>query len=143
LNEPVITIVGNLGSDPEMRFTPNGVAVCKFSVAQTPRVKDGTEWKDGEPSWFNCTAWRDLGEHCAESLTRGMQVVLLGRLTMRQYTDREGVKRVSADVEVDAIGPSLRFATAKVSKASASDKSRPSAPSADSQRDEQPTDAPW
>lgn len=118
MNEPETTIVGNVGGEPELRFTPNGHAVCKFSVAQTPRIKgaDGA-WKDGEPTWFNCTAWRELGEHVAESITRGMRVIIKGRFVLREYEAKDGTKGRSLDLEVDAIGPELRYATAVVSKA--------------------------
>jgi single-strand DNA-binding protein len=125
MNEAETTLVGNIGGEPDLRFTPNGIAVIKFSVAVTPRVKDGNEWKDGEATWYNCTAWRDLAEHCAETLTKGMRVIAKGRLSLRTFEyavgDRKGQKGSSLELEVDAVGPELRYATATVVKATKSD----------------------
>ena len=90
MNEPIVTLVGNLAGEPELRFTPSGVAVCKFRMAQTPRVKDGTEWKDGDPFWINVTAWRKLGENCTETLKPGMRVIVQGRLEQRSYDHKDG-----------------------------------------------------
>jgi len=120
--ETVITIVGNLVDDPELRFTPSGAAVAKFRVASTPRTFDKTanEWKDGESLFLSCSVWRQAAEHVAESLTKGMRVIVQGRLKQRSYEDREGVKRTVFELDVDEIGPSLRSATAKVTKASSS-----------------------
>jgi single-strand DNA-binding protein len=117
--ETVITIVGNLVDDPELRFTPNGAAVAKFRVASTPRVYDKQEqaWKDGESLFLSCSVWRQAAEHVAESLAKGMRVIVQGRLKQRSYEDREGVKRTVFELEVEEIGPSLRNATAKVTKA--------------------------
>lgn len=114
--EPVITVVGNLTDDPELRFTPSGAAVANFTVAQTPRRKEGDEWVDGEASFFRCAVWRQYAENVAESLQKGMQVVVTGRLRTRYWEDRDGNKRNSMEVDVDDIGPCLRFATAKVQR---------------------------
>lgn len=115
-----ITLVGNLTSDPELRFTPNGAAVAKFTVASTPRYMDRNtnEWKDGDTLFLNCQIWRQAAENVAESLTRGMRVIVSGRLKQRSYETKEGEKRTVYEVEVDEVGPSLRNATAKVTKMS-------------------------
>jgi single-strand DNA-binding protein len=117
-----ITIVGNLTEDPELRFTPSGAAVAKFRVASTPRFLDRTtnEWKDGEPLFLQCNIWRQAAENVAESLQRGARVIVSGRLRQRSYETREGEKRTVMELEVDEIGPSLKYATAKVNKASRS-----------------------
>lgn len=113
-----ITLVGNLTSDPELRFTPSGAAVAKFTVASTPRYMDRqtNEWKDGDTLFLNCQIWRQAAENVAESLTRGMRVIVSGRLKQRSYETKEGEKRTVYEVEVDEVGPSLRSATAKVTK---------------------------
>src|SRR3954449_6688458 len=113
-----ITVIGNLTDDPELRFTPSGAAVAKFRVASTPRFMDRTtnEWKDGEPLFLACTVWRQAAENVAESLVRGSRVIVSGRLKQRSYETREGEKRTVVEVEVDEVGPSLRYATAKVNK---------------------------
>jgi single-strand DNA-binding protein len=118
--ETVITVVGNLVDDPELRFTPGGAAVAKFRIASTPRTFDKTtnEWKDGESLFLSCQVWRQAAENVAESLTKGMRVIVQGRLRQRSYEDREGVKRTVYELEVDEVGVSLRSATAKVTKAS-------------------------
>jgi len=118
--ETVITVVGNLTSDPELRFTPNGAAVASFTVASTPRILDRTtnEWKDGEALFLRCSIWRQAAEHVAESLTKGMRVIVQGRLKQRTFETREGEKRTVIELDVDEIGPSLRYATAKVVKPS-------------------------
>jgi single-strand DNA-binding protein len=120
--ETTITVVGNLTDDPELRFTPSGAAVAKFRVASTPRTMDrqSGEWKDGEPLFLQCNVWRDAAEHVAESLQRGARVIVQGRLRQRSYETREGEKRTVYELEVDEIGPSLRYATAKVQKMSRS-----------------------
>src|SRR5213080_3055813 len=120
--ETTITIVGNLTDDPELRFTPSGAAVAKFRIASTPRTMDrqSGEWKDGEPLFLACNIWRDAAEHVAESLQRGARVIVQGRLRQRSYETREGEKRTVYELEVDEIGPSLRYATAKVQKMSRS-----------------------
>src|SRR5689334_8779186 len=113
-----ITVIGNLTDDPELRFTPSGAAVAKFRVASTPRYMDRTtnEWKDGDPLFLSCTVWRQAAENVAESLQRGARVIVQGRLRQRSYETREGEKRTVVELEVDEIGPSLRYATAKVQK---------------------------
>lgn len=117
--ETVITVVGNLVDDPELRFTPSGAAVAKFRVASTPRVfdRDTSEWKDGESLFLTCSVWRQTAENVAESLQRGMRVIVQGRLKQRSYEDNEGVKRTVYELDADEVGPSLRSATAKVDKA--------------------------
>jgi single-strand DNA-binding protein len=114
-----ITLIGNLVDDPELRFTPSGAAVAKFRIASTPRFLDKTtnEWKDGESLFLSCNVWRQAAENAAESLTRGMRVIVSGRLKQRSYETKEGEKRTVFEVEVDEVGPSLRSATAKVVKA--------------------------
>jgi len=120
--ETTITVVGNLTDDPELRFTPSGAAVAKFRIASTPRTLDRqtNEWKDGEPLFLACNIWRDAAEHVAESLQRGARVIVQGRLRQRSYETREGEKRTVYELEVDEIGPSLRYATAKVQRMSRS-----------------------
>lgn len=115
--EPVITIVGNLVDDPELRFTQSGAAVANFRVASTPREKRGDEWVDGEALFVSCSVWREYAENVAETLQKGMRVIVTGRLRARSYTTRDGQDRVSMDVDVDEVGPALRFATASVSRA--------------------------
>ncbi|GGZ68667.1 single-stranded DNA-binding protein [Streptomyces subrutilus] len=116
--ETVITVVGNLVDDPELRFTPSGAAVAKFRVASTPRIfdKQTNEWKDGEGLFLTCSVWRQAAENVAESLQRGMRVIVQGRLKQRSYEDREGVKRTVYELDVEEVGPSLKTATAKVAK---------------------------
>lgn len=118
--DTTITVVGNLTADPELRFTPSGAAVANFTVASTPRIYDrqSGEWKDGDALFLRCNIWREAAENVAESLTRGSRVIVTGRLKQRSFETREGEKRTVFEVEVDEIGPSLRYATAKVSKAS-------------------------
>ena len=120
--DTIITVVGNLTADPELRFTPSGAAVANFTVASTPRIYDrqSGEWKDGEALFLRCNIWREAAENVAESLTRGSRVIVTGRLKQRSFETREGEKRTVFEVEVDEIGPSLRYATAKVNKASRS-----------------------
>ena len=120
--DTTITVVGNLTADPELRFTPSGAAVANFTVASTPRIYDrqSGEWKDGEALFLRCNIWREAAENVAESLTRGTRVIVSGRLKQRSFETREGEKRTVFEVEVDEIGPSLRYATAKVNKASRS-----------------------
>jgi single-strand DNA-binding protein len=118
--DTTITVVGNLTADPELRFTPSGAAVANFTVASTPRIYDrqSGEWKDGEALFLRCNIWREAAENVAESLTRGARVIVTGRLKQRSFETREGEKRTVVEVEVDEIGPSLRYATAKVNKVS-------------------------
>lgn len=118
--ETVITVVGNLTSDPELRFTPSGAAVANFTVASTPRTLDreSGEWKDGEALFLRCSVWRQAAENVAESLTRGTRVLVTGRLVQRSFETKEGEKRTVVELQVDEIGPSLRYATATVTKVS-------------------------
>ena len=118
--DTTITIVGNLTNDPELRFTPSGAAVASFTVASTPRYLDKAsgEWKDGEALFLRCSVWRQVAENVAESLTRGTRVIVQGRLKQRSYETKEGEKRTVVEVEVDEVGPALRYATAKVQKTS-------------------------
>jgi single-strand DNA-binding protein len=117
--ETVVTMVGNLVDDPELRFTPSGAAVANFRIASTPRTYDrqSGEWKDGESLFLSCSVWRQAAENVAESLQRGMRVIVQGRLKSRSYDDRDGTKRTVFEIDVDEVGPSLRSATAKVTKA--------------------------
>jgi single-strand DNA-binding protein len=116
--DTTITVVGNLTDDPELRFTPSGAGVANFTIASTPRFLDKAsgEWKDGEALFMRCNIWRDAAEHVAESLRRGMRVIATGRLRQRSYETKEGEKRTVIELEVDEIGPSLRYATANVEK---------------------------
>ncbi|MFF1702584.1 single-stranded DNA-binding protein [Streptomyces sp. NPDC058252] len=116
--ETVITVVGNLVDDPELRFTPAGAAVAKFRIASTPRVfnRETNEWKDGESLFLTCSVWRQAAENVAESLARGVRVIVQGRLKQRSYEDREGVKRTVYEIDVDEVGPTLARATATVVK---------------------------
>jgi single-strand DNA-binding protein len=116
--DTAITIAGNLVDDPELRFTPAGQPVAKFRIASTPRYRDNTtgEWKDGDSLFLTCNVWRQAAENVAESLTRGMRVIVSGRLRQRSYETKEGEKRTVYEVEVDDVGPSLRNASAKVNK---------------------------
>jgi single-strand DNA-binding protein len=118
--ETTITVIGNLTADPELRFTPSGAAVASFTVASTPRTFDRAsgEWKDGDALFLRCNIWRQAAENVAESLTRGMRVLVSGRLRQRSFETREGEKRTVVELEVDEVGPSLRYATAKVNKVS-------------------------
>jgi single-strand DNA-binding protein len=120
--ETPITVVGNLTADPELRFTPSGAAVANFTVASTPRTFDRqtNDWKDGESLFLNCSVWRQAAENAAESLTRGMRVIVSGRLKARSYETREGEKRTVFEIDVDEVGPSMKYATAKVTKTSRS-----------------------
>ena len=117
--DTVITVVGNLTADPELRFAPSGSAVASFTIASTPRLFDRAtnEWKDGEPLFLRCSAWRALAENLAESLQRGMRVVAQGRLKQRTFETRDGEKRTVVELDVDEIGPSLRYATATITRA--------------------------
>jgi single-strand DNA-binding protein len=116
--ETLITVVGNLTADPELRFTPSGAAVASFTIASTPRTFDrnSNEWKDGEALFLRCSIWRQAAENVAESLTRGSRVIVSGRLKQRSFETREGEKRTVIELDVDEVGPSLRYATAKVNR---------------------------
>src|SRR5690349_840 len=120
--ETTITVIGNLVDDPELRFTPSGAPVANFRIASTPRTFDrqSNEWKDGDTLFLSCAVWRQAAENVAESLQRGMRVIVQGRLKSRQYETREGEKRTVFEIEVEEVGPSLRSATAKVTRASRS-----------------------
>src|SRR4051812_28967651 len=117
--DTIITVIGNLTSDPELRWTPSGAAVANFTIASTPRTLDRQtqEWKDGEALFLRCSVWREAAENVAESLTRGSRVMAQGRLKQRSFETKEGEKRSVIELEVDEIGPSLRYATARVAKA--------------------------
>lgn len=115
--EPIITVIGNATAEAELRYTPAGVAVCSFTVASTPRVKQGDQWTDGESTFYRCSLWRQPGEVAAESITRGMRLIVHGRLKTRSY-EKDGQQRTSIEIDVEEVGPSLRYATAKVTKAS-------------------------
>lgn len=116
--ETPITLVGNLTADPELRFTPSGAAVASFTVASTPRTFDrqSNEWKDGDAMFLNCSVWRQAAENVTESLQKGMRVIVQGRLKSRSYETREGEKRTVFEVEVEEVGPALKYATAKVTR---------------------------
>jgi len=118
--DTVITVVGNLTADPELRFTPSGAAVANFTVASTPRTfdKNSNEWKDGEALFLRCSVWRQAAENVAESLHKGTAVIVQGRLKQRSYETKEGEKRTVYELDVEEVGPSLKFATAKVNKTS-------------------------
>ena len=118
MNEPVITVVGNLTDAPDLRFTPSGVAVANFTVAQTPRTFDKarSEYVDGDPLFLNCSVWKEYAEHVAETLTKGMRIIVHGRLKSRSYEARDGSRRTVFEVEVDEVGPSLRYATATITR---------------------------
>jgi len=122
--ETIITVVGNITADPELRFTPSGAAVANFTIASTPRTfdKNANEWKDGDPLFLRCSLWRDAAEHAAESLTQGTRVIARGALKQRSY-EKDGQKRTVVELDVEEIGPSLKYATAKVTKTSRSGQS--------------------
>ena len=138
--ETVITVVGNLTADPELRYTQNGLPVANFTIASTPRTFDrqANEWKDGEALFLRASVWREFAEHVAGSLTKGMRVIAQGRLRQRAYQDREGNNRTAIELEVDEIGPSLRYATAQVTRAASTGggQSRP-------QQSQQVSSEPW
>jgi single-strand DNA-binding protein len=138
-----LTMIGNLVSDPELRFTPSGAAVAKFTVASTPRYldKNTNEWKDGDSLFLQCQIWRQAAENVAESLTKGMRVIVSGRLKQRSYETKEGEKRTVFEVEVDEVGPSLRNATAKVTKTARQTGGGYTAPASESPAAS--TDDPW
>ena len=122
MNETTITIIGNLVDSPELRFSPSGVAVARFRIASTPRYRDSKtgEWKDGDSLFLTCQAWRQLAEHVAESLDKGLRAIVTGRLRQRSYETKEGEKRTVYELEADEMGPALSRATAKVTKVSRS-----------------------
>lgn len=130
--EPQITVVGNLVADPELRFTPSGVAAANIRLASTPRVKDAAtgEWKDGDTLWLSGTVWRQYAENVAESLKKGTRVIVVGRLKQRSYETREGEKRTVYELDIEDIGPALKNATATVTRATRSDDSPVETPKA-------------
>jgi single-strand DNA-binding protein len=134
--ETIITVVGNLTADPELRYTQNGLPVANFTIASTPRNFDrqANEWKDGEALFLRASVWREFAEHVAGSLTKGSRVIATGRLKQRSYETREGEKRTAIELEVDEIGPSLRYATAQVTRA---------AGGGGQSRGQIPADEPW
>lgn len=144
--ETQITVIGNLTGDPELKFTPSGAAVANFTIASTPRSfdKQTNEWKDGEALFMRCSIWREAAENVAESLTKGARVIAQGRLTQRSYETSEGEKRTVVELQVDEIGPSLRYATAKPVKVNQGGQARP-AQDAGMQRSRtaQPQGDPW
>ena len=117
-NDNQVMLVGNLTDDPELRFTPNGAAVANFRLAVTPRVREGDSWKDGETSFFRINVWRQQAENVAETLQKGTRCIVVGRLRTRSWETPEGEKRSVTEVEADELGPSLKFATAKVERSS-------------------------
>jgi single-strand DNA-binding protein len=129
VNETQLTITGNLVDNPELRFTPSGQAVARFRIASTPRYRDNStgEWKDGDTLFLTCVAWRQLADHVAESLERGMRAIVTGQLKQRSYETQEGEKRTVYELQVDEAGPSLRSATAKVTKVTRSGNGRSAA----------------
>lgn len=140
--ETVITIVGNLTADPELRTTRNGGTVANFSIAATPRTfdKQSNQWVDGDALFLRCSAWSDLATHCAQSLSKGMRVIAQGRLQQRSYQAQDGSNRTVIELQVDEIGPSLRYATAQVTRA---DSQRATRPRPTGQRADAPTTDPW
>lgn len=145
--ETPITVIGNLTADPELRFTPNGVPVANFTVASTPRTFDRqtNEWRDGEAMFLNCSVWRQFAENVAESLSKGMRVIVNGNLKARSYEDRDGNRRTSFEIDVAEVGPSLRYASAKVARnQSSGGRQRGTQPQGNGwpQQSQQPTD-PW
>lgn len=131
--EGTITLVGNATADAELRYSASGVPRATWSLAVTPRVKDGDGWRDGEAAFYRCTAWRQLAEQAGESITRGMRLIVVGRLSPRSY-EKDGQQRLSLDVEVDAVGAEMRYATIKASKAQRS---------SGQQSRSRPSDDPW
>jgi single-strand DNA-binding protein len=131
--ETVITVIGNLTSDPELRYTQNGLAVANFTIASTPRNFDkaSSEWKDGDALFLRASVWRDFAEHVAGSLTKGARVIAQGRLVQKSYTTKEGDKRTSMELEIDEIGPSLKYATASLTRASSGGRVPPPAATSD------------
>ena len=142
--ETVITVIGNLTADPELRYTQNGLPVANFTIASTPRIFDraANEYKDGDALFLRASCWREFAEHVAGSLTKGMRVIAQGRLRQRSYQDREGNQRTAIELEVDEIGPSLRYATAQVTRAASSGGQQRQAASAPAQEEQWATQTP-
>ena len=143
--ETVITIIGNLTADPELRPTRNGGAVANFSIAATPRTfdKQSNQWVDGDALFLRCTAWRDLATHCAQSLAKGMRVIAQGRLQQRSYQSQDGSNRTVIELQVDEIGPSLKYATAQVQKMQSGGYQGGNANGCGYQQPQAPADDPW
>ena len=143
--ETTLTVVGNLTDDPELRFVPSGAAVASFTVASTPRTFDKatSEWKDGDTLYLRCSIWREAAENVAESLTKGMRVIVQGRLVQRSFETREGEKRTVVEMQVDEVGPSLRHATAKVARKSSGTSQQWGASARVGAPNQQPADDPW
>lgn len=144
--ETIITVVGNLTADPELRYTQNGLPVANFTIASTPRTFDrqANEWKDGDALFIRASVWREFAEHVAGSLTKGARVIATGRLKQRTYQDREGVSRTAIELEVDEIGPSLRYATAVVTRAASAGRQQPAAQQSEQWATTQPGESePW
>jgi single-strand DNA-binding protein len=143
--ETIITVCGNLVDDPELRWTPSGAAVAKFRIASTPRMfdKQTNEWKDGESLFLTCSVWRQAAENCAETLQKGMRVIIQGRLKQRSYEDGQGVKRTVYELDVEEVGPSLRSATAKVTKASGQGKGQQEYRQASARSSQEGREDPW
>ena len=143
--ETTITVVGNLTNDPELRFTPSGSAVANFTIASTPRTfdKQSNEWKDGETLFLRASVWKEAAENVAESLTKGTRVVAQGRLKSRSYDTKEGEKRTVMELEVDEIGPSLRYASAKVTRTQRNGNTQQPAQSQGWGGQQAPADDPW
>lgn len=147
-NEPILTLVGNLTADPELRYTPNGAAVANFTVAQTPKSfdKSRNEYVDGETVFMRCNVWREAAENVANTLGKGMRVVVTGRMKSRSFEDKQGNRRTVMELEVDEVGPSLRYATAAVSKTPRQEQSQgaPATPARSQGWGEQPQQQdPW
>ena len=144
--ETIITVIGNLTADPELRFTPSGAAVANFTVASTPRTFDrqANEWKDGDTLFMRCSIWREAAENVAESLTKGTRVIVTGRLVQRAY-EKDGQKRTVVELQVDEVAPSLRYATAKVTRSAKSGQQGPydAARPTNQQANSGPKDDPW
>ena len=143
--ETIITVVGNLTADPELRYTQNGLPVANFTIASTPRTFDrqANEWKDGEALFLRASVWREFAEHVAGSLTKGMRVIASGRLRQRSYQDKEGQNRTAIELEVDEIGPSLRYATAQVTRAASNGGGFSGANSGGGRPQQQASNEPW
>ena len=143
--ETIITVCGNLTADPELRYTQSGLPVANFTIASTPRSFDrqANEWKDGDALFLRASVWREFAEHVAGSLVKGSRVIATGRLKQRNYQDREGNNRTSIELEVDEIGPSLRYATAQVTRASSSRESTPAASDSAQWPAREPGDGSW
>ena len=119
MNEPTITVVGNVAGDPDLRYLPSGQPVCNFTIAVTPRTfdKQSKQWREGETMFYQCAAWRDYAEHCADTLHKGMHVICMGKLATKTFTDKTGMERLALHLTVEEVGPTLRFVTARTTQA--------------------------